>query len=222
MKKTKGQNLVPNSERTPNELRKMTKKGGIASGASRRRKKEMREIFSAVLDEKHTDKNGEEYTLREKMAIAITQQALEGNTKAFEQVMRYSGDKPKQSACFSTKQVTAMVEEKVKELTEKMKEVGLYTSDKDEQIRATAQICVKTNLAFEASCKNGMLVSVTSREGNVSDQISQSELLYIRYYEKMQTGLRALGLNTDSKPVKLGQDKFDDFYDSFQIDDKGE
>lgn len=222
MKEKREQNLVPNSERTPNELRKMTKKGGIASGASRRRKKEMREIFSAVLDEKHTDNNGEEYTLREKMALAITQEALNGNTKAFEQVMRYSGDKPKQSACFSSKQVNAMVDEKMKAITEKMKEVGLYTSDKDEQIRATAQICVKTQLAFEASCKNGMFVSVTSREGNVSEQISQSELLFIRYYEKMQMGLRALGLNTDSKPVKLGQDKFDDFYDSFQIDDKGE
>lgn len=222
MKKTKEQNLVPISERTSNELRKMTKKGGIASGASRRRKKEMREIFSAVLDEKHTDKNGEEYTLREKMAIAITQQALEGNTKAFEQVMRYSGDTPKQSACFSAKQVKEMVDEEVKEITEKMKEVGLYTSDKDMQIRATAQICVKTQLAFEASCKDGMFVAVTSREGNVTKQASPSELLYIRYYEKMQTGLRALGLNTDSKPVKLGQDKFDDFYDSFQLDDKGE
>lgn len=37
-------NLIPNSERTPEELREMTQKGGIASGKARRRKKELREF----------------------------------------------------------------------------------------------------------------------------------------------------------------------------------
>lgn len=36
-------NLIPNSERTPSELREMTKKGGIASGKSRRRKKSLKQ-----------------------------------------------------------------------------------------------------------------------------------------------------------------------------------
>lgn len=207
------------SNQSRQKAAKNGKKGGVASGVAKRKKKEMREIFSAVLDEKHTDNKGGEYTLREKMALAITQEALSGNTKAFEQVMRYSGDTPKQSACFSSKQVKEMVDDQVQEITEKMKEVGLYTSDKDMQIRATAQICVKTQLAFEASCKDGMFVAVTSREGNVTKQASPSETLYIRYYEKMLTGLRALGLNTDSKPVKVGHDAFDDYYDSFQMDD---
>lgn len=211
--------IKANEERSSVEARSNGKKGGVASGTSRRRNKEMREIFNAVLNETHTDADGEEYTLREELALALTKQALKGNTKAFEQIMRYAGDAPKQSACFSSKQVKEMVDEEVKEITEKMKEVGLYTSDKDMQIRATAQICVKTQLAFEASCKDGMFVAVTSREGNVTKQASPSETLYIRYYEKMLTGLRALGLNTDSKPVKLGQDKFDDYYDSFQMDD---
>ncbi len=35
-------NLIPNHERTPSELREITQKGGIASGASRRRKKALR------------------------------------------------------------------------------------------------------------------------------------------------------------------------------------
>ena len=36
------ENLIPNSERTPNELREMTSKGGKKSGESRRRKRDMR------------------------------------------------------------------------------------------------------------------------------------------------------------------------------------
>ena len=36
-------NLIPNSERTPSELREQTRKAGIASGAARRRKRDMRE-----------------------------------------------------------------------------------------------------------------------------------------------------------------------------------
>ena len=41
------ENLIPNSERSPSELREMGRKGGIKSGESRRRKKRLRE--SAVL-----------------------------------------------------------------------------------------------------------------------------------------------------------------------------
>lgn len=36
-------NLIPNSDRSPSELREMGRKGGIRSGESRRRKKRMRE-----------------------------------------------------------------------------------------------------------------------------------------------------------------------------------
>lgn len=36
-------NLIPNSERTPSELREITRKGGINSGKSRRKKRTMKE-----------------------------------------------------------------------------------------------------------------------------------------------------------------------------------
>lgn len=36
------ENLIPNHERTPSELREITQKGGVASGKSRRRKKALR------------------------------------------------------------------------------------------------------------------------------------------------------------------------------------
>lgn len=53
----KNGNLVPNSERTPNEVKENTKKGGVASGEARRKKKERREIFRDVLEGRYTDKN---------------------------------------------------------------------------------------------------------------------------------------------------------------------
>lgn len=36
-------NLIPNSERSPSELREMGRKGGIRSGESRRKNKRLRE-----------------------------------------------------------------------------------------------------------------------------------------------------------------------------------
>lgn len=42
------QNLIPNSQRTPEELREMTRKGGIKSGEVRRKKRTMREIAEMV------------------------------------------------------------------------------------------------------------------------------------------------------------------------------
>lgn len=38
-------NLIPNSERSPEELREMGRKGGIQSGKSRRRKRELERAF---------------------------------------------------------------------------------------------------------------------------------------------------------------------------------
>lgn len=43
------QNLIKNSERTPSELREIGKKGGIASGKSRRKRKAMKEQLETIL-----------------------------------------------------------------------------------------------------------------------------------------------------------------------------
>ena len=39
-KERQGNNLIPNNERSPEELREMGRKGGIASGRARRRKRD--------------------------------------------------------------------------------------------------------------------------------------------------------------------------------------
>lgn len=47
-------NLIPNTERTPEELREMGRKGGIASGKARRKKKKLQQevkLFFQVFDE---------------------------------------------------------------------------------------------------------------------------------------------------------------------------
>lgn len=44
------QNLIPNSARTREELQDMGRKGGIKSGESRRRKRELQRFAKAVFD----------------------------------------------------------------------------------------------------------------------------------------------------------------------------
>ena len=43
-------NLIPNSQRTPEELREMTRKGGIKSGEARRRKRDTKATAKMVLE----------------------------------------------------------------------------------------------------------------------------------------------------------------------------
>lgn len=56
------QNLIPNSERTPSELREQTRKGGINSGKARKHKADLRKMAQQVLDGTYTDKHGKEFT----------------------------------------------------------------------------------------------------------------------------------------------------------------
>ncbi len=43
-------NLIPNSQRSPEELREMGRKGGIASGKARRKKKQQQEMAGLIMD----------------------------------------------------------------------------------------------------------------------------------------------------------------------------
>lgn len=53
------QNLIPNSERTPNQRREQAQKAGIASGEARRKKKTMRDAARMLMDMKVTGNNKE-------------------------------------------------------------------------------------------------------------------------------------------------------------------
>ena len=69
------ENLIPNSERTPEELREITRMGGIASGKARREKrdrhKRIQELFALAVKDPKLKAN------LEKMGIDVTDADLE-------------------------------------------------------------------------------------------------------------------------------------------------
>ena len=53
-------NLIPNTERRPEELREMGRKGGIASGKARRKKRDLREMMQMLMEGPEAKENIEE------------------------------------------------------------------------------------------------------------------------------------------------------------------
>lgn len=98
-------NLIPNSQRSPQELKAMTSKGGIASGKARREKKMFQEAVLNALKAKDTDG----MTMLEKGVVAVIERMLKGDTKAFEVLRDTAGEKP-------TEKVEASVTNENKEL----------------------------------------------------------------------------------------------------------
>jgi hypothetical protein len=79
-------NLIPNYERTPEERKEIARKGGIASGESRRRRKTLKEELLALLE--INDNNN-------KISLAVLQKALNGDIQAFTTIRDTIGEKPK-------------------------------------------------------------------------------------------------------------------------------
>lgn len=79
------QNLVKMSELTAEERRKSASRAGKASVESRRRKKTLREELLAILSD------GD---IQNRVSLALVQQALLGNVKAFETLRDTIGQKP--------------------------------------------------------------------------------------------------------------------------------
>lgn len=74
------EDLIP--VRTEAEAKEKGRKGGIASGEARRKKKELRETLRALLEE--TTKDGR--TGMENIAIALLAEAEKGNVRAFAEI----------------------------------------------------------------------------------------------------------------------------------------
>ena len=79
------ENLVSLADRTTEEVREIAKKGGIASGEARRRKKTLKEELIALLE---TDGNNN------KISVAILKKALNGDIQAFTTIRDTIGEKP--------------------------------------------------------------------------------------------------------------------------------
>lgn len=86
----KGQeNLIPFSERTEEEQRKIAQAGGIASGKARRERKTLREELLALLSDGDT---------QQRVSLALINEALNGNNAgsvkgAFETIRDTIGEK---------------------------------------------------------------------------------------------------------------------------------
>ena len=98
-------NLIPNSERTPEELREMTRKGGIASGVARRKKANLRKAFETILQaevassnvKKQLEELGFDSTNEMALAMVMMQKAMKGNVRAFEQISKLTTTDAKDS-----------------------------------------------------------------------------------------------------------------------------
>lgn len=85
------QNLRPSEYKLSQEE---AKKGGIASGEARRRKRDLRRAMEALLEKDLKAGNGEMLTGAEAMALKQFEKALKGDTRAFEAVRDTAGQKP--------------------------------------------------------------------------------------------------------------------------------
>lgn len=79
------ENLVSLADRTTEEVREIARKGGIASGEARRRKKTFKEELITLLE---TDNNNA------KISVALLKRALNGDIQAFTTIRDTIGEKP--------------------------------------------------------------------------------------------------------------------------------
>ena len=106
------ENLRPVSSKE--EARERGRKGGLASGEARRKRKTLKEELLLMLSEGETQKS---------VTLALIEKAMSGDTKAFEVIRDTIGEKPadkvetKQTvldmSAFSTEEIKAMLDEEV-------------------------------------------------------------------------------------------------------------
>lgn len=101
-------NLIPNSERTPEELRRITSAGGKASGIARRRKRSLREAADLYLSMPVANRrkwnaiakegvDPEDIDNQMAMIIGLTQAAMGGDAKAAKIIVDLIGEAPTDS-----------------------------------------------------------------------------------------------------------------------------
>jgi hypothetical protein len=105
MSKGRKENLIDTAHRTEEELRAMTRKGGIKSGEARRRKKTMREALeflmykaelSEALKQRMKDEGIKDEDMNHQMAItrSLIAKAEAGYVQAYNAICAMIGEKP--------------------------------------------------------------------------------------------------------------------------------
>ena len=106
MGKGRKENLINPKDRTSEELREMTRKGGIASGEARRRKKTMREaleqlLFHTKLNEQTKKmleaegvENADDFNHQMVITRSLIAKAESGDVQAYNAICAMIGEKP--------------------------------------------------------------------------------------------------------------------------------
>lgn len=130
------QNLRPAYLKSKEEHIAISRKGGIKSGETRRRKKEMRDLILDILGKKQFKKKidgfddidsmeelyNKNLTIAEKLVLVQITKALEGDTEAFKTIRDTAGQKPTEKV--SVKQESSVHKDLIENL-EKRKVEGL-------------------------------------------------------------------------------------------------
>ena len=115
-------NLKPFHALTESEQRELRKKGAEASVEARRRKKELREAFSVLLESEFKDKKGNTLTGAEAIALNVFERALKGDLRAFEIIRDTTEGKPKYNARIEYNSDSSALEKLIKTLQDIAKE----------------------------------------------------------------------------------------------------
>lgn len=84
-------NLIPQAHKLTVEEQSA---GGKASAEARRKKRDLRKAFEALLEKEFLDKKGTSLTGAEILALKQFDKAMKGDTRAFEVVRDTAGQKP--------------------------------------------------------------------------------------------------------------------------------
>lgn len=105
VREKQNRNLVPTTRLSETERRELSRKGGLASAAARKRKKDIREVFDALLSSPATPEMQEKAaklgfdaetvgTVYDVLGVAMIDKALSGDGYCFQLVRDSAGDKP--------------------------------------------------------------------------------------------------------------------------------
>lgn len=125
------ENLIPNSERTPSELREITSKGGKASAAARRKKKALKDCMKQLLALPVTDCNKrnelaalgispEDIDNNMLVTVGLFRAAADGDVKAYREMRHLIGD----NETDLDRKIKRAQLEKIKAETESLKKNG--------------------------------------------------------------------------------------------------
>lgn len=88
------EDLIPMSQRSKEEVKKIASKGGVNSGKARRNKALLKDCLQILMEKKMLDGDGKKITGAEALSVEVFQKALAGDMKAWELLRDTAGQKP--------------------------------------------------------------------------------------------------------------------------------